>query len=164
MAVDSSGYLDFAAALHDHAALFLADLTSSTSNTNPISCGFDGFVRQLEKGNTDNSTAGEDDGEVIAFQLITRPFLFQQPMRQKKARSIRVSSQQTDVHTMTVRVKADGAEKTLHTVTLAANAKPTTVKARVGAKGIALPVEIATNDDISISAVELAANMLAEPW
>jgi hypothetical protein len=164
MAVSASGYLVFASARHDHRAVFLADLTSGAVTTNPISCGFDGFVRQLEKGNTDNSAAGTDDGETIAFSLITRPFLFQQPMRQKKARSIRVSSQQSEAHTMTVRVKADGAEKTLHTVTLAANSKPTTIKARVGAKGIALPVEIASNDDISISAVELAANMLAEPW
>ena len=139
-------------------------MTSGAITTNPISCGFDGFVRQLETGNTDNSTPLLDDGEAIAFALITRPFLFQQPMRQKKARSIRVSTQQNDEHTMTVRVKADGVEKSLHAVTLAANSKPTTIKARVGAKGIALPVEIASNDDISISAVELAANMLAEPW
>jgi|TARA_Y100000310_G_scaffold24623_1_gene23643 hypothetical protein len=164
MAIDASGYLDFAAALHDHAAIFLADVAGAELTTSPISCGYDGFVRQLEKGDTDNATTGADDGEVIAFKVVTRPFFFGQPMRQKKARIIRVASQQAAVGTWTVRVVADGNDGTTHAVTTEAATKPLTVKARVGKKGVAIQAEITTNDDMKLSAVEMAAKMLAEPW
>lgn len=164
MALDGSGYLDFTAALHDHAAIFLATLASGALASTPISGGFDGFVRQLEKGDTDNAAIGGIGGESISFKLITRPFLFKQPIREKKARIVRVSSQQADAGTLSVRVKADGMDKTAHSITLAANSKPTSKKARVSAKGIALPVEVTSSDDIKISVVEVAAKMLRQPW
>ena len=77
---------------------------------------------------------------------------------------IRFNAQQADAATMSVRIKADGVDQTAHTLTLTANLKPTTEKARVGSKGVALPVEITSNDDIKISTVEVAAKMLRQPW
>jgi len=164
MSIDGNGYLDFAVAGHDHAAIFLADISSDERATSPISAGYDGFVRQLERGDTDNSATGADDGEAIAFRVVTRPFFFGQAMRDKKARVIRLATQQDASASLKVRVVADGSDGTQHTISQLASEKPTTAKARVGKKGAAIQVEITTNDETKISAVEVAAKMLAEPW
>jgi hypothetical protein len=165
MQIDSSGHLDFATAQEGNAAtLFVADLSGASLVATPISCGYDGFVRQLETGDKDNAAAGGSGGSVISFKLVTRPFLFQQPLRDKKARVIRVSSQQRSSSTVSVRVSADGADQTVHTLTYPIAAKPTVKKARVGGKGISLPVEITSNDNIKVGSVELAAAMQREAW
>jgi len=164
MTIDSDGYLDFASTVHDHAALFLADLAGAQLTTTPISCGYDGFVRQLEKGDTDNAEPGGTGGEDISFKLVTRPFMFQQAMRDKRARVVRVSSQQAAASDVTVRVKADGVDSTAHTMSFSISTKPTTKKARVGAKGVALPVEVTSTAAVKIAAIELAAGVMRESW
>jgi len=158
MQIESSGHLDFATAQEGNAStLFTADLSGAAQVTTPISCGYDGFVRQLETGDKDNVGVGGTGGAVISFKLITRPFLFQQALRDKRARAIRLSSQQRSTSSVSVRVSADGADQTVHTLSYPISAKPTVKKARVGGKGIALPVEITSNDDIKVGSVELAA-------
>ena len=158
MQITSDGHLDFATAQEGNpATLFVADLSGAALVATPISCGYDGFVRQMETGDKDNSAAGGSGGAVINFKLVTRPFLFQQALRDKRARAIRVSSQQRATSSVSVRVSADGADQTVHTLAYPISAKPTVKKARVGGKGIALPVEITSNDDIKVGSVELAA-------
>ena len=158
MKIETEGWLAFAAAQTGNpASLFVADLSGAALVATPISCGYDGFVRQMETGNTDNAAAGGTGGATINFRLVTRPFLFQQPMRDKKARAVRVSSQQRATSEIVVKVKADGTDKTSHTLSYGIATKPATKKARVNGKGVSLPIEMVSNDDVKIGSVELAA-------
>ena len=160
MTIDSSGHLDFAAAAHDHAAIFLAYIASAERATSPISAGYDGFVRHLERGDTDNSETGADDGEAITFKVITRPFLFGDPMGRKRARQCRVTSKQTSQSSITVRALIDGSEQTAHALTYPASTKPVPKKARIGGRGHFLQIQITSNDDVLIGAAEISAEML----
>jgi hypothetical protein len=165
MQIESSGYLSFAVAQEGNvSSLFVADLSGAALVATPISCSYDGFVRQMETGNLDNAAPGGSGGATINFKLRTRPFLFKQPLRGKQARVIRVSSQQRDTSTVSVRVNADGADQTTHDLAYPISARPTVKKARVGGKGVALPVEIASADAIKIGSVELAAAVQRDAW
>ena len=160
MTIDASGYLDFAAAAHDHAAIFLADIAAAERATSPISCGYDGFVRQLEKEDTDNSATAAADGAAITMKIITRPFLFGDAIGRKRARQARVMSKQDAAATVKVRVLADGTEQNQHTLTYAASNKPVPKKARVGGRGSTLQLEITSTDNVRISIAELSAEVL----
>ena len=165
MKIATEGYLAFAAAQTGNpASLFVADLSGAALVATPISCGYDGFVRQMEVGNTDNAAAGGIGGATINFKIITRPFLFNQPLRDKKARIVRVSSQQSATSEIVVKVKADGTDKTSHTLSYGIATKPTTKKARVNGKGVSLPIEMTSSDAVKIGAVELAAVIQREAW
>jgi hypothetical protein len=129
-----------------------------------MSCGYDGFVRQLEKGDADNQAPGGGGGESISFKLITRPFFFGQPMRDKRARVVRVSSQQPDTSTVTVNVKADGVDGARHSITYGIAPKPVVKKVRVGTKGNAQSVELTSTDNVKIGSIELAAGVFEEAW
>ena len=63
-----------------------------------------------------------------------------------------------------MRVSADGADQATHALAYPISAKPTVKKARVGGKGIALPVEIESADAIKVGSVELAAAIQKEAW
>jgi len=63
-----------------------------------------------------------------------------------------------------VKVKADGTDKTSHTLSYGIATKPTTKKARVNGKGVSLPIEMTSSDAVKIGAVELAAVMQRESW
>ena len=65
---------------------------------------------------------------------------------------------------VTVRVNADGVDSTAHTMSFGISTKPTTKKARVGSKGVALPVEVTSTAAVKIAAVELAAGVMRESW
>jgi len=165
MTIDASGYLDFSSGQSDHATLAVADIGTNISH--PIGGGYSGFVREIEFGDTDDRTrTGTTSGDDIAMRLITRPFVFGDEMRTQKAKRIRVSSNQDEEATVTMRVLADGVAQTNHSVTfpVAVGSRPVTEKARVGSKAFAHSVEITSTDAVDISAVELAATLLAEPW
>jgi len=164
MTIDSNGHLAFASALHSDATLFIAEISGAELTTTPMSCGYDGFVRQLEKGDADNQAPGGTGGEAIAFKLITRPFFFGQPMRDKRARIVRVASQQPNASTVTVKVKADGVDGTSHSIAYGVAPKPVVEKVRVGTKGNAQSVELTSTDDVKIGAIELAAAVFDEAW
>ena len=164
MAIDSNGHLAFATALHNDATLFIAEISGAEMTTTPMSCGYDGFVRQLEKGDADNQAPGGTGGVSISFKLITRPFFFGQPMRDKRARIVRVASQQRNASTVTVKVKADGVDGTAHSITYAIASKPVVKKVRVGTKGNAQSVELTSTDDVKIGSIELAAAVFEEAW
>lgn len=164
MTINSDGHLGFAAAPHGDATLFIADISGAELTTTPMSCGYDGFVRQLEKGDKDNQSPGSLEGEDIAFKLITRPFFFGQPMRDKRARVVRVASQQSDSSTVIVKVKADGVDGTGHSITYGITRKPVVKKVRVGTKGNAQSVEVTSTDDVKIGSIELAAAVFEESW
>jgi hypothetical protein len=162
MKEDTSGYLAFASATHDHAALFMADLDSEALTTTPLSAGYDGFVRQLEKGDTDNATAAGVAGSVISFKILTRPFLFGDPVMRKRARHGRVLSKQTEAVTVTLKAVVDGVVQKAHTLTYAAATKPVAEKARLGGRGTTQQLEITSNDDVLISVAEMSAELLGD--
>ena len=164
MAIDSNGHLKFASAAHGDATLFIAEISGAELTTTPMSCGYDGFVRQLEKGDADNQAPGGTGGLAISFKLITRPFFFGQPMRDKRARVVRVASQQRDISAVTVKVKADGVDGTSHSISYGVSTKPVVKKVRVGTKGNAQSVELTSTDDVKIGSIELAAGVFEEAW
>ena len=164
MTIDSDGHVKFAAAPHGDATLFVADISGAELTTTPMSCGYDGFVRQLEKGDKDNQAPGGTGGEDISFKVITRPFFFGQPMRDKRARVVRVASQQANTSNITIKVKADGVDGTSHAVRYNSSPKPMVKKVRVGTKGNAQSVEVTSTADVKIGSVELAAGVFQEAW
>jgi hypothetical protein len=165
MQIGDSGYLAFASAQEGNpSVLFVADLSGAALVATPISCSYDGFVRMMETGNLDNAAPGGTGGSVINFKVKTRPFLFKQPLRSKQARVIRLSSQQRESSTVSVKVSADGTDQTAHNLTYPIAAKPIIKKARVGGKGVAIPVEIASADPVKLGSVELAAAVQREAW
>ena len=162
MKLDSSGYLAFASALHDHACLFVADIASEALTTTPLSAGYAGFVRQLEKGDTDNAAADGTAGNSIDFRILTRPFLFGDPMARKRSRQIRVLSKQSALSTVTVKAVVDGVEQTAHNLSFTASTKPIPRKARVGGRGNTHQVEITSSAKVKISVAELSAEILRD--
>ncbi len=161
MQLDANGYLDFAAALHDHAALFLADIASDSLATTPISGGYDGFVRQLERGDTDNATSSAA-GSAVLLKILTRPFLFGDQISRKRGRQIRVACKQDEPATITVRSVVDGIGQATHSLAYPASRKPISKKVRVGGRGYAHAVEITSTDDVAISVAELSAEQLRD--
>lgn len=162
--VDANGYLDFAATISDHATLWTADIGSMTSH--PLSGGYNGFVRELETGDKDDQDRTDPStGDAITMHLISRPFVFGDEMRTQKAKRIRVATKQEAVATATIKVLADGAPQTAHTHTLTVTAddRPKTIKSRVGSRGFAHSVEVVTTGKVKLTALELAAQLLAEP-
>ena len=85
-------------------------------------------------------------------------------MRDKRARIVRVASQQPNASTVTVKVKADGVDGTSHSIAYGVAPKPVVEKVRVGTKGNAQSVELTSTDDVKIGAIELAAAVFDEAW
>jgi hypothetical protein len=150
---------------HDHAALFAADRDDEEQISAPWGAGYDGFVRKIEIGNTDNaSTTTADDGEDIQLRVLSRPLLFGSQTRRKRLRTLRVASSQGAEATLSVTPVADGSDGTTKTLTMPVSAgdRPRAKKSRTSLKGYSLQLNITSSDDVSVGSMEAIAEPLRE--
>jgi hypothetical protein len=151
-------------ATFNHAVLFNADLDASNIIAGPCSIGYDGFVRRMEVGETDDATSAADDGQEILLTVRSKPFYFEDPIRRKRARTVRVVSEQSDNAGLTVTVYADGQAQTAKSVAVDATpgGRPQSTKSRVNGRGNTLQITVSTSDAVKISALEMIAEPLME--
>ncbi len=163
--VDSNGDLDLATNDHDHSVLFSADRTTDGLLTAPWAIGYDGFVRRLEVGTKDNVASDDTEGETVTPQVRSRPMLFGQPMRAKRARSVRIASTQSAATTFTLGVLADGETKSSSTLTAPAaiGDQPKTTRKRTTGRGLALQAEVALGVGQTLAGIEITAQPKREP-
>jgi len=163
--IDDSDNLALATVAHDHAALFAADRDDEEQISAPWSAGYDGFIRKLEIGNTDNaSTTTADDGEDIQLRVLSRPLLFGSQTRRKRLRTLRVASSQGAEATLSVTPVADGSDGTTKTLTMPVSAgdRPRSKKSRTSLKGYSLQLNITSSDNVSVGSMEAIAEPLRE--
>mgnify|MGYP003635694111 CR=1 FL=1 len=163
----TSGNLTLAQAAHDHAALFSADRDTEEEISAPWSLGYDGFIRKLDVGNTDNATDPlRDDGNAVSMRVKTRPMLFKDQLRKKRLRTFRVASSQDAESTLIVVPKYDGSSGTAKTLTMPVtqSGKASSVKSRTSVKGYALQLDISTSEKVSVGAVEVIAEALRQGY
>jgi hypothetical protein len=163
----TSGNLTLAQAAHDHAALFSADRDTEEEISAPWSLGYDGFIRKLDVGNTDNATDPlRDDGNAVSMRIKTRPMLFKDQLRKKRLRTFRVASSQDAESTLVVVPKYDGSSGTAKTLTMPVtqSGKASSVKSRTSVKGYALQLDISTSEKVSVGAVEVIAEALRQGY
>lgn len=150
---------------YNHAVLFAGDRDDQSEIGAPYSVGYDGFVRKLEIGTTDDSsTPTADDGSEVLFQVISRPFVFKDPVRLKRARTVRIQTEQDTEQNVLVTVLADGAAQVQHTVTMPTSlgGKPVRRKARVGGRGASLQVVVQSASGVELGGIEMIAEYLRE--
>lgn len=161
----SAGYLSLAGASGaQHAAFFVADIINSDLTSQLWAVGYDGFVRRLKTGTADDVASDGTGGNDVTMTVRTRPFLFGDPFRPKRARILRVSTQQGAATDVLVRILADGASGSQKTLSTVAATQPKTLRAMVSSKALAPVVEIQTSGDIELVGVELAAERLRTRW
>lgn len=161
----TSGYLALGVEAFNHAALFTADSDGVDLIGGPMSVGYDGFVRRMEVGDTDDATdADADDGETINMLIESRPFHFGDPIRRKRARTIRVNSEQATAATVNVTANSDGVAGTQHALTMPASSgsEPSSKKARVNGRGHIHTVVVQTTASVEVAGIELIAEELVE--
>ena len=161
----AAGNLQLAVVAHDHAALFAADRDDEEQISAPWGAGYDGFIRKIEIGNTDNaSTTVADDGESIQLRVLSRPLLFGSQTRRKRLRTLRVASSQGAEATLSITPVADGSDGTTKTLTMPVSAgdRPRAKKSRTSLKGYSLQLNITSSDDVSVGSMEAIAEPLRE--
>jgi hypothetical protein len=149
---------------YDPACLAVAD-RSEVLNDAPIYGGYDGFLRYLDEGETDNAEADGTGGVAIGARLRPPPRLFGKPFNRKWGRVIRAMAYSPDASTVTLALLADGVERSAHTVTIPGGTarQPRLKFVRTSAKGYTLQEEIRTSKaGLRISAVSLDAQVLKE--
>ena len=166
VAQDGDGYVNLATVAHDHAVLFHADREADEDLSAPFSVGYDGFVRKLEFGTTDNADSTSLNGEDLRYQVRSRPMVFGDQMRLKQARVLRVQTAQEADGTVNVSLLADGRSETSKdlTVKTSPGGRPVTTKWRTVGRGYALQVEVSTTGGQTLGAIEVAARQLKESW
>ena len=163
--IDDSDNLALATVAHDHAALFAADRDDEEQISAPWGAGYDGFIRKLEIGNTDNaSTTTADDGESIQLRVLSRPLLFGSQTRRKRLRTLRIASSQGAEATLSVTPVADGSDGTTKTLTMPVSAgdRPRSKKSRTSLKGYSLQLNVTSSDNVSVGSMEAIAEPLRE--
>jgi hypothetical protein len=135
----SSGFLALATNDATSAATFTADRGSEAQA--PVSVGYDGFVRALDTGSLDDLASDGTGGNAINDRLVSRPFVFGDPFRKKRGRTVRVIATADGPVTPSVRVVADGADGTAHTVSIPADTL-TARRVRVNGRGKELQVKV----------------------
>jgi hypothetical protein len=160
-----TGNLALATVAHDHAALFAADRDDEEQISAPWGAGYDGFIRKIEIGNTDNaSTTTADDGEDIQLRVLSRPLLFGSQTRRKRLRTLRVASSQGAESTLSITPVADGSDGTTKTLTMPVSAgdRPRSKKSRTSLKGYSLQLNVTSSDNVSVGSIEAIAEPLRE--
>jgi hypothetical protein len=152
--------LDVSASDYDHAVLFSADV--GDNNDECISIGYDGFVRRMDYGTTDDAEMDTDNGDAIDFRLRTRPMLFGKPLHQKWVRQVETLVSADSASTITTYIVAGGAISTgiSSTVGVSTNGQPDRVKVRTSSRGETPQVEIRSNDIVSIAAIGCSADII----
>lgn len=160
--LDAEGALELLDNLSEAAVLFTADVGDQVSQ--PVSIGYDGFVRYLEDGTTDDADTNGTNGRPIGFQLLTRPLLFDSPFLRKRGRLVHLSVEAASAATVAVALRGDGQPGRSHDLPIpaATNRQPRQARARVGVRGRTLQVEVWTSDQLSIAGVALHAETLRE--
>ena len=160
---DADGYLQLEVVASDVAALMTAD--RGALNQEPIAGCQDGFVRYLDSGAQDNLDSNGANGEAISFTLRTRPLLFGDPFRRKRARTVRLSAVADASAAVTVLALPDGSDGTTHplTITGATKDQPRQAEAGINARGRSIPIEVrASTAGMKISGIEVAAEVMEE--
>lgn len=151
------------------ATLFSADRTGRPAS--PIGIGYDGFVRYMDEGETDNVATGINPlgypGETpVDFRVRTRPMLFGMPFHRKRGRVVDVLATAPDAVPGTIVLIADGVETSLKELSIPASrgnrSQPRRVKVRVNGRGRTLQVEFRTEETLNLDGIRLAAEVLRE--
>lgn len=160
--LNAAGEIELLESRHDNAVLFTADRGEDVSQ--PVQIGYDGFVRYLEDGTTDDAHPDGTAGRPIGFRLVTRPLLFGSPFLRKRARLLKLSAEAAGTATVNVAVRGDGAHGRPHALAIpaAVDRQPRQAKARVASRGRTLQVEVWTSDAVSLAGISLQAEMLRE--
>lgn len=162
--VDADGDLVLVSIDHVGAVLFTADRTSDSGW--PYSGGYDGFLRVLETGDTDDQTLAGAAGDSILMRLRSRVFHYNDPVRRKRARSGRVFARpEAGAATVTFVMIADGEQISTRDLSFAPAVnvdEATTVRARTHARGYNFQVELRTTDDVSIQGLTLGVQPMRE--
>lgn len=162
--IDSDGYLSLALVDYAPASYMTGDFAGVAMSA-PISGGYDGFVRQLEVGETDDQTAAGVAGSAITALMVSRPFLFGAPFHRKNGRSVEVLAVTGNSADVTVSLLGDGVEGPQHTLTLAASAgnTPSTRTALSTARGRTLNVVVRSSAaGLKLAGVRLGARVFRE--
>ena len=131
--IDADGFLDLAEVESGGGALFVTDL--ATKNERPHLVGYDGFVRELEVGDNDDTLSDGTGGQVVNARMRSRPFIYRDPLRRKKPAIVRLSALPEDPEAeITVRLFGDGAQFQARTITVT-RGDATEPKAGSGAHG-----------------------------
>ena len=162
--VDDDGLLQIAITETGAAALFVADL--DTKHQRPFMIGYDGIVRELEVGGKDDVAYDGTGGEEVRASVRSRPFIYGDPLRNKKPRSVRLSAIPEEPSAeITVRLYGDGAPGQERTITIIKGSatRPRPARARLGGKqASSIQVEVEFSEQITLQAIEATSKMLDE--
>ena len=123
-------------------------------------------MRQLEIGELDDVESDGTGGHEIDARVRTRPFIFGDPLRNKKPVSVRLSSlPETVSANVSVRLYGDDKQFQQRDVIVvrggANRPRPTRVRMG-GGKASAIQVEVEFNGRIQLQAIEAVVRMLDE--
>lgn len=137
---------------------------SGETGTAVYSIGYDGFVRRHDGLSADDETSDGSGGSDITLRIVSRPFLFKDPRRRKRARVVHLAAIQDEGATFTAGLRVDGEQTTARTIEIAATAldQPKRGRALVSGKGDAPQVEITSTDRVRITLIGLSAELLRE--
>lgn len=162
--IDEDGILQVAGVDSGAGALFIGD--RGTEHDRPHLVGYDGFVRELETGETDDVTSEGTGGTAILAKVRSRPFTYGDPLRNKRPVSVRVSALPQDPAVdVSVRLFGDGAQLQQRDVRLVRGSatRPRPARARMGGgRASAIQVEVAFQGRVTLQAIEAAVALLDE--
>lgn len=170
------------------AALAMANQTGKGQR--PHAGGYDGWVREMERGNKDDVNSDGTGGDDITMVLRSRPFFYGNQHLDRRGRIVRASiTPGDDDQDVTVRVIADGNVDSERTVSwpqrtsnilteseaelttesgspLLTNTVegPISDKVRMNGRGNILQVEFAISGDSIVNGIELGAENLRRAW
>ncbi|MCY3678750.1 MAG: hypothetical protein OXH66_14375 [Gemmatimonadetes bacterium] len=162
--IDEDGILQLASIGAGAGALFVAD--RGTAHERPHMVGYDGFVRELETGGMDDVLSDGSEGSAIEAKVRSRPFIYGDPLRNKRPVSVRLSAlPESPTANVSVRLLGDGEQLSQRTVQIVrrASTRPRPTRARMGGKkASAIQVEVNFHGHVTLQAVEAVVRLLDE--
>jgi hypothetical protein len=129
----------------------------------PVTLGYDGFVRRVDTGASDDLTSGGTGGTAINDRLQGRKMVFGDPFRQKRARVARVRFEAEQEQTPSIRIVGDSASGAAHTVTVSGGVGIVEKKIRTNLRDEEFRVEVSgAGAGTKISGLAIGAELLRE--
>ena len=162
--VDANGILELTGVDSGAGALFVGD--RGASHERPHLVGYDGFVRELEVGDMDDVLEDGTGGEPIQAKVRSRPFIYGDPLRNKRPISVRLSAlPEMPTQDVSVRLFGDGEQLQQRDVRIVRGSatRPRATRARMGGRrASAIQIEVAFQGRVTLQAMEAAVRLLDE--
>lgn len=146
-------------AMDDMAVATLFPVADASGVEQPWAGGYDGFVREMETGDSDDVSSAGTGGTDVTMTLRAKPMIYGDAFRTKRGRTIAVHGVSSGDAALTLKLVADDTEGAGQSATLPSGVtgKPAVARKRVSGRGSVLNVQVETTADVRITGVALTA-------